>query len=110
MDHSKMHHSKMDHSKMDHSKMDHSKMDHSKMDYSKMDTNKMDMKMDPDSIPLDGEDTTKKDDGMQGMELFSEYNYDYLKSPEKTTYNENVPVNEILLNLTGNMSRYIWSL
>ncbi|HAI39587.1 MAG TPA: copper oxidase, partial [Maribacter sp.] len=37
-------------------------------------------------------------------------NYDYLKSPEKTSYDKNVPVKEILLNLTGNMNRYIWSM
>ncbi|PKP28938.1 MAG: copper oxidase, partial [Bacteroidetes bacterium HGW-Bacteroidetes-18] len=114
----------MDHSEMDQNPeaqkmedMDHSKMkmqvDSTKtkeMGHSKMDHSMMDMKMEADSIPLDEKYSTKKDDGMQGMELFSEYNYDYLKSPEKTTYNENVPVNEILLNLTGNMSRYIWSL
>src|SRR5660398_255435 len=91
-------------------------MDHSKIgmpiDSTKtkeMDHSMMGMKMEPDSIPSDGGDTMKND-GMQGMELFSEYNYDYLKSPEKTTYDEAIPVNEILLNLTGNMSRYIWSL
>lgn len=75
-----------------------------------MDHSKMVMKMKPDSISSDEKHTTKKDDGMQGMELFSEYNNDYLRSPEKTTYGEDIPVNEILLNLTGNMSRYIWSL
>ena len=75
-----------------------------------MDHSKMDMKMKPDSIPLDEKNSTKKDDGMQEMGMFSEYNYDYLRSPKKTTYNEDIPVNEILLNLTGNMSRYIWSL
>ena len=97
--------------------MDHSKMgmpiDSTKtkeMDHSKMDHSMMDLKMETDSNPLDEKYSTKKDDGMQGMGLFSEYNYDYLKSPEKTTYDEDVPVNEILLNLTGNMSRYIWSL
>ena len=57
-------------------------MDHSKMDHSKM----------------------------EGMDMFSEYNYDYLKSPEKTTYDQGLPVKEILLNLTGNMQRYIWSM
>jgi CopA family copper-resistance protein len=48
--------------------------------------------------------------GIAGMDMFSEYNYDYLTSPEKTSYGEDIPVNEILLNLTGNMSRYIWSM
>lgn len=47
---------------------------------------------------------------MGGMDLFAEYNYDYLRSPKKTNYDKNVPVKEILLNLTGNMSRYIWSM
>lgn len=56
----------------------------------------------------------KKDDvkgaKMEGMDLFSEYNYDYLKSPNKTSYDKSVPVKNILLNLTGNMTRYIWSM
>ncbi|SDM73367.1 hypothetical protein SAMN05421823_1227 [Catalinimonas alkaloidigena] len=47
---------------------------------------------------------------MPGMEMFAEYNYDYLKSPEKTSFSNDKPVQEILLNLTGNMWRYIWSL
>ncbi|VAW15639.1 Multicopper oxidase, partial [hydrothermal vent metagenome] len=46
--------------------------------------------------------------GKAGM--FAEYNYDYLKSPKKTNYGKDVPVKEILLNLTGNMQRYIWSM
>jgi hypothetical protein len=45
-----------------------------------------------------------------GMDLFSEYNYDYLRSPVKTNYSADAPVKEILLNLTGNMQRYIWSM
>ena len=49
-------------------------------------------------------------DGMQGMEMFSEYNYDYLKSPKKTAFNDSIPVTNVLLNLTGNMNRYVWSL
>jgi len=58
-------------------------------------------------MEMDGMDTKV---GMADMNLFSEYNYDYLKSPEKTTYDASVPVNNILLNLTGNMNRYIWSM
>lgn len=46
-----------------------------------------------------------KDEGM-----YSEYNYDYLKSPEKTKFAQDKPVKEVLLNLTGNMWRYIWSM
>lgn len=91
---------KMDGMEMDHSKMDHSKMempkDSMKMDHSKMDHSKMDMKNEPMQ--------------MEGMGMNSEYTYDYLKSPEKTSYSKDTPVTEILLNLTGNMNRYIWSM
>lgn len=75
-------------------------MDHSKMDHSKMQS--MDMK----------KDTIKEMDGMkmEDMDMFSEYNYDDLKSLEKTAYDKSLPVKEILLNLTGNMNRYIWSM
>ncbi|WP_148782527.1 multicopper oxidase domain-containing protein [Aquimarina intermedia] len=105
----------MDHSKMNPTQMpekdetndtltkkknvqDSMEMDHSKMHHSK------------------GKDTNTKDTQMEGMEdmqekgMFSEYNYDYLKSPRKTQYDASIPVNDILLNLTGNMNRYIWSM
>ena len=59
----------------------------------------------------------KKEEGMKSkdaerpkMDMYSDYNYDYLKSPKATTYDKDVPVREVLLNLTGNMSRYIWSM
>ena len=76
--------------------MNHSKMKGMKMDHSKM----KGMQMNPKKEPMK----------MGGMDLFAEYNYDYLKSPKKTNYDKNVPVKEILLNLTGNMNRYIWSM
>ena len=38
------------------------------------------------------------------------FNYDFLKAKEKTTYKADLPVNDILLNLTGNMQRYVWSM
>ncbi|GEO23730.1 hypothetical protein CQA01_42640 [Cyclobacterium qasimii] len=47
---------------------------------------------------------------MPGMDMFAEYNYDYLKAKEKTNFNAEKPVNDVLLNLTGNMWRYIWSM
>ena len=47
---------------------------------------------------------------MQDMNMFSQFNYDYLRAEEKTTFPEDKPVREILLNLTGNMDRYIWSI
>jgi len=86
-------------------------MDHSKMEMP-VDSTKT-KEMDHSIMNPEMEDThkiKKNADAMQGMDLFSEYNYDYLRSPVKTTYDEDIPVNEILLNLTGNMSRYIWSL
>lgn len=94
------------------------KMNHSKMN---MKDDEMKMKMPKDSMmkekmnhsTMDMKEDMKMDDGtmqMDGMDMFSEYNYDYLKSPKKTNYDENLPVNEILLNLTGNMQRYIWSM
>ena len=79
--------------------MDHSKMKGMKMEDSKR--SKMDMSQPKDAM---------KKESMKGMDLFSEYNYDYLKSPNKTNYNKNIPVKEVLLNLTGNMNRYIWSM
>lgn len=112
---------KMDHSKMKGMKMDHSKMsgmdmnkpkdttEMGKMDHSNMAG--MDMKKDKTMSGMN----MKKENSMpgmkmEGMDLFAEYNYDYLKSPSKTTYDKDVPVKEILLNLTGNMNRYIWSM
>ncbi|WP_163518196.1 multicopper oxidase domain-containing protein [Gelidibacter japonicus] len=94
---------------MDEMKMETSKeaaMDE-KMDHSKMDHSKMAMKKDS----TEAEKGMAMDhSGMEGMSMFSEYNYDYLKSPEPTTYDKELPVKEILLNLTGNMNRYIWSM
>lgn len=38
------------------------------------------------------------------------FNYDFLRAKENTTFKANLPVNDILLNLTGNMQRYVWSM
>lgn len=84
--------------------IDHSKMDHSKM---KMDGMQEDHPVVADSKKGNGMESEMK---MEGMDLFSEYNYDYLRSPVKTNYSADAPVKEILLNLTGNMQRYIWSM
>lgn len=93
--------------------MDHSNMNHEKMaDMPGMNMSKDSMQM--DSVKQPGmkakEMTGMNMEEMKGMNMFSEYNYDYLKSPEKTTFSPDVPVKEILLNLTGNMQRYIWSM
>jgi hypothetical protein len=91
----------------DTTQMDHTKMNHSKMEMKNNSTPSMDaMNKKEGSMKTDIMEGTK----MEGMDMFSEYNYDFLKSPEKTTYNKNIPVKEILLNLTGNMNRYIWSM
>ncbi len=72
------------------------------------DTANMDMTVEGE---MDGMDMSMEEtNSMTEMNMFSEYNYDYLKSPEKTTYADSLPVREILLNLTGNMQRYIWSM
>ncbi|MDT0641941.1 multicopper oxidase domain-containing protein [Zunongwangia sp. F363] len=83
-------------------------MDHSKM---KMDDDKMNMPKDSIKHEKMKHPQDKMDDReMEGMQMFSEYNYNYLKTTEKTSYDQNLPVREILLNLTGNMNRYIWSM
>lgn len=106
MDNMQMNHSKMNHDNMNMKKdsmknemVDHSKMDHSKMKHEDVKMNTMDK----------GGMTMEKGMEMDGMQMYSEYNYDFLKSPEKTNYSKDIPVTEILLNLTGNMNRYIWS-
>tara|TARA_R110002050_G_scaffold85091_3_gene181608 strand:+ start:7582 stop:9819 length:2238 start_codon:yes stop_codon:yes gene_type:complete len=74
---------------------------------------KMDKEMEMEGMDGMGQSKMEKDSKMEkmsGMDMYSEYNYDYLKSPEKTTYPKDTPVKEILLNLTGNMQRYIWSM
>ncbi|CAL2104127.1 Copper oxidase family protein precursor [Tenacibaculum sp. 190130A14a] len=60
---------------------------------------KMDM-MKSDSTKMKG----------MNMQMNKEFSYDYLKSPVKTTIHSELPTNEITLNLTGNMLRYVWSL
>ncbi len=64
-----------------------------------------------------GSDTVKmqmspvKSSGEEGiMKENKEFGYEDLRSPVSTAYDEDFPIKEILLNLTGNMNRYIWSL
>ncbi len=97
-------------------------MPHDKMKMEKPnDKMKMDMPMDTvphDKMKMDmshekmdmNMPTDKPMEGMSGMNMSSDFSYDFLKSPKKTTYPKDAPVKEILLNLTGNMNRYIWSL
>jgi len=44
------------------------------------------------------------------IERMTYFNYNFLEAKEITTFNPDIPVNEMLLNLTGNMNRYVWSL
>lgn len=82
-----------------------------KMDEMNMDkTGEIKMKDDKMNMGMSKDSEMEDDSDMKGMDMFSEYNYDYLKSTEKTTYDKDIPVKEILLNLTGNMNRYIWSM
>ncbi|WP_018622774.1 multicopper oxidase domain-containing protein [Spirosoma luteum] len=105
----------MDHSKMDHAKngsmanMDMSKPADKPMGGMDMSNGKRDKGMSGMAMKGDasGKDMSKS---MPGMKMYADYNYDYLKSPEKTTLDPNRPVRNILLNLTGNMRRYIWSM
>jgi CopA family copper-resistance protein len=84
-------------------------MEGGKMDTSDKEKDKMGKESEMD---MKKPDQKKMDDSknMQGMSMNPVFDYNYLKSPEKTNYAEDLPVNEILLNLTGNMNRYIWSL
>jgi len=65
---------------------------------------KMKMEMPANQMQMSGHDMD------MNMNMMNDFNYDFLKSPDKTSYPEDTPVKEILLNLTGNMNRYIWSL
>ncbi len=100
-------------------------MDHSKKDkMNRPDADSSDMKMENGEMEhskrnnMQGADSSEmKMDGMKegemempGMDMFAEYNYDYLKSSGKTDFDKDRPRREVLLNLTGNMWRYIWSM
>ena len=121
----------------DHSKMDHSKMDDEEMKGMMKDSlsrkrkkdapmSKSQMKM-KGNQPMDGM-AMDKDMDMGGMKMGymipddkvvgdnmktganPEFNYNYLRALEKTEFNADRPVREMLFNLTGNMNRYVWSI
>ena len=87
--------------------MDHSA--HGSMRRMNMDSSPNGMKMagEKQRMPMD---SSNRMDGMGSMTMFAQYNYDYLKSPRKTTLSADKPTRNLILNLTGNMVRYIWSL
>lgn len=77
----------------------------------KMD-NDMNMEMKKDATPMNHMmSTMQKDTASFNYDTRKTYfNYDFLKAKENTTFKTDAPVNEILLNLTGNMQRYVWSM
>ncbi|MTE26473.1 multicopper oxidase domain-containing protein [Winogradskyella ouciana] len=74
--------------------------------------NEMNMGMKKDATPMNHKmSTMQKDTASFNYDTRKTYfNYDFLKAKENTTFKTDVPVNEILLNLTGNMQRYVWSM
>ena len=83
----------------------------------------MGMKMDTMAMNHKGDSDKMKDHMQQDMSKMQKdsssfdyetrktyFNYDFLKAKENTTYKDDLPVNDILLNLTGNMQRYVWSM
>ncbi len=109
-----MNQSKMDMTKKDMEGMNQSKMDMTKKDMEGMNQSKMDMtKKDMEGMNHSQMDMTKKDmdmGSMKEMGMYAEFNYDYLKSPKPTDFEDSKSVKKILLNLTGNMWRYVWSM
>ena len=63
-----------------------------------------------DKWGMDMDDHMDDHENMNGMDMFAEFSYDFLRSPESTAFPDDAPVREILLNLTGNMNRYVWSM
>ncbi|MDF9799184.1 CopA family copper-resistance protein [Catalinimonas alkaloidigena] len=97
------------------SEMNMEGMDHADMDHHIYKNGDMDMPDEDASKQIDHENSMEMNestsgDQMAGMNMFAEYNYNYLKAPTSTTISEDQPVRNILLNLTGNMWRYIWSM
>ena len=87
----------MGNAKMEQGEMDDMNMEKGKMNHAQMGKE-------------DGMKMSSSDKKMGGMNMFAEYNYDYLESPNNTEINDEKPARDILLNLTGNMWRYIWSM
>jgi len=129
MDHANMDHSKMDMGEddapddapMDHSTMEHSTMDHSKMNHDDMDMNKMNMPAMKTSAPpplrrgpgvanINMNPISRLDEPGAGLENMPHrvLRYSQLRSlaPKPDT---RAPSREIILHLTSNMERYMWS-
>ena len=125
MDHGSMNHGEMDHASMDHSSMDHGEMDHSNMDHGK----KQPMpSTNPDLMPRDSVDSHLPTEYGPGVDMRAEQPMVMLDDPGVGLRNNGRRVlvyadleylhglpdsdqadREIVLHLTGNMSRYMWS-
>lgn len=111
MDHSM--HQQMNHDQMDHSmhNMNTGKMDHTEDEMENGGMSEM------NHVMMEQDEDANMNHTMHVMggtytydEAMNYANYDYLKAKENTSYDASVPVTEHLLNLTGNMNRYVWSL
>ncbi|MFP4622071.1 MAG: multicopper oxidase domain-containing protein [Bacteroidales bacterium] len=80
------------------------------MEMDNKDENEHDEMDEKKEMDMDDDETEHDEMDMEVSEMSSEFGYDHLKSQEKTTYPEDAPVRKILLNLTGNMNRYVWSM
>ncbi|MFD2434417.1 multicopper oxidase domain-containing protein [Mesonia maritima] len=101
----KMKHDKMMNMKKDSSKMDHDKMNHGDM---QMQNEKMEMKDGMKMGYMVPQEKVIGDNKKTGGN--PEFNYNYLKAPGKTEFENGKPIREMLFNLTGNMNRYVWSI
>lgn len=72
--------------------------------------NEMNMEMKKDVMPMNHKMMQKDTTSFNYDTRKTYFNYDFLKAKENTTFKTDAPVNEILLNLTGNMQRYVWSM
>ena len=72
--------------------------------------NEMNMEMKKDVIPMNHKMMQKDTTSFNYDTRKTYFNYDFLKAKENTTYKADIPVTDLLLNLTGNMQRYVWSL
>jgi len=70
----------------------------------------MDMKMEKDGHMHNMQMIQKDTSSFDYNTRKTYFNYDFLKAKESTTFKTDAPVNDILLNLTGNMQRYVWSM
>lgn len=133
MDHGSMNHATMDHSQMGHGNMDHSAMKHDGMDHSQHADHQMKSRLGKAGIGSEAEIEHSKtefgphvdmraetpqnrvDDPGIGLRdhqrLYGRYvlRYSDLKN-RYPTKDKRQPSREIQLHLTGNMSRYMWSI